>query len=261
MLFLHEWKINLKSFLVWLISVGGMVFCFLLMYSSVEGSLENLGDLFSNMGPMSQIFGMDRLSINTLTGYYATEIAMVQSLGVAMFAAIIGSNMLSKEEFGHTIEFLGVLPITRVQIIIQKYISMISMLFVFQFICTSLCVLGFNIMGEEIVWEHFITLFLTQLIMVIEISTICFCISAFSGKNMMGIGLGVALILFAVDMMCRIVPAMEKTKYLTPFYYSNATDIFTNTDLNIIGIIVGILIMIISFVLSIIKYNKKDFSA
>lgn len=260
-LYKQEWKINIKSFLIWLISVGTMVFGFLLMYSSVEGSLDDFGDLFSNMGPMSEVFGMDRLSISTLTGYFATEIAMVQALGSAMFAAILGSNMLSKEEFGHTIEFLGVFPISRKRIVFEKYFSMVSMLIVFQAVCTGLCILGFNIMDEQVNVKHFMMLAGTQFLMILEIATICFCISAFSKKNMMGAGLGVALVFFTIDMMCRIVPAIENLKYLTPFYFSNATDIFTDTEICMPGFVISILITIVSIILALYKYQKKDFSA
>ena len=97
--------------------------------------------------------------------------------------------------------------------------------------------------------------------MILEIATICFCVSAFSRKNMMGAGLGVALVFFTIDMMCRIVPAIENFKYITPFYFSNATDIFTDTEICGPGFVISILITIASIVLAIYIYQKKDFSA
>ena len=100
-----------------------------------------------------------------------------------------------------------------------------------------------HILGLD--WSHFFSSF-----------TYSFGLGA--GKNMMGTGLGVALILFAVDMMCRIVPAMENTKYLTPFYYSNATDVFTDTDLNVPGIIISVIVIIVSLIIAIYKYNKNN---
>ena len=62
---------------------------------------------------------------------------------------------------------------------------------------------------------------------IMAISTICFMISAFTKKNLAGTGLGIAVFMFAADMMCRIIPAIEDFKYVTPFYYANGADIFT----------------------------------
>ena len=112
-LFLQELKMNRKSFLIWLFAVAGMCFGCILLYGSVESSMADMSDMYSDMGAMSVAFGMDRISIATLEGFFATEIAIMHALGAAMFAAILGSNLLSKEEFGHTIEFLAVLPLNR----------------------------------------------------------------------------------------------------------------------------------------------------
>lgn len=260
-LYRHELKMNIKSFLIWTIAVGGMCFGCILLYSSVESSLSEVGDIFSQMGAMSTAFGMDRLSISTMTGYFATEIAMLHALGGAMFGAVLGSNLLSKEEFGHTIEFLAVLPITRGRILFQKYLAMVSYLFLFQAVSFSSYLVGFTAMGEEIPWKHMGIMAGTQLLMLIEVATICFGLSAFSRRNMMGAGLGIALLFFAADMMCRVVPAIEDLKFMTPFYYCNATDIFTDTELSVGSILVGAGITILAFCLSCWKYLKKDFSA
>lgn len=260
-LYLQEIKMNLKAFLIWALSVGGMCFGCILLYASVEESLMEVGDLFAQMGAMSTVFGMDRLSISTMTGYFATEISMLHALGGAMFAAVLGSNLLSKEEFGHTIEFLAVLPISRGKILGRKYLALLSCLTAFQGMCTAAYLVGFGIMEEEIPWEHMGVLAGTQLLLFVEVGTCCFCLSAFSKRNMLGAGLGLALLLFAADMMCRIVPAIEKLKYITPFYYCNAADIFTDTGIPAGCFAAGIGIALGALILAYRRYLGKDFSA
>ena len=107
----HEMKLNYKSLFIWTLTVGILCAGCILLYTSLEESMEGIADSFANMGSMSAALGMDKMSLATMRGYYATEIAMMHGLGGAMFAAILGSSLLSKEEAGHTSEFLNVLPV------------------------------------------------------------------------------------------------------------------------------------------------------
>ena len=86
-LYRHEMKMNLKSLIIWTLCVGGMCFGCILLYTSLEDSLQEIADVYANMGAMSTALGMDKMSLATLTGFYATEIAMMHGLGGAMFAA------------------------------------------------------------------------------------------------------------------------------------------------------------------------------
>ena len=97
-----ELKLNLKSFLIWSLSVGLLGLGCILLYQSMQGEMKDMADAFSNMGAFSDAFGMSTLSIATLKGYFATEVGAVHGLGGGMFAAILAISMLSKEEEGHS---------------------------------------------------------------------------------------------------------------------------------------------------------------
>lgn len=260
-LYKHEMKLNFKSLLIWTLCVGVLCFGCILLYTSLEESMEGIADSFSNMGAMSTAFGMDKMSLATLKGYYATEIALMHGLGGAMFAAILGSSLLSKEEAGHTSEFLNVLPIGRGSVVFAKYLALISNIVIFNLACVALYLLGFICMGETIAAGEMTLYHLAVSLMQIEIGTICFMISAFVRRNLIGAGLGIAVIMFAIDMMCRIIPAIENLKYITPFYYSNASDIFTNGELDGTMLLISVGITIVSFVIALLWYQKKDLAS
>lgn len=257
----HEMKMNKKALCIWTLCVGMMCFGCILMYSSLEDSLQDMADMYSNMGALSVAMGMDKMSLATLAGFYATEILMLHGLGGAMFAAITGTGMLSKEEAGHTSEFLNVFPIGRSSILLQKYLALLSNIFLFNLVCMLFYVAGFLMMGEEIPEKEMMLSAFTQLLMQIEIGTICFCVSAFVRKNLLGAGLGIVIFFFATDMMCRIIPAIENIKYVTPFYYANGADIFTTKSIKGVMIGIGVGMTVIAFFVGCWKYNKKDLAA
>lgn len=251
---------NLKSLVIWTASVGAICFGCLLLYASVEESIGDISAAFSDMGAMSAAFGMDKMSLATLTGYYATEIAMIHALGGAMFAAILGSALLSKEEAGHTAEFLCVLPISRGEIVLGKYLALLSNLALFEFFCTAACLLGLVLMEESAGRELFLCA-AARLLMMAEVGSVCFLLSAFSRKIQIGAGLGIALLFFALDMMCRIIPAIENGKYLTPFYYCNAADIYTEGALFAAPCAAGLAVTAACAACAWMKYGKKDMAS
>lgn len=260
-LYCHEMKRNFKSLVIWTASVGAICFGCLLLYASVEESIGDISAAFSDMGAMSAAFGMDKMSLATLTGYYATEIAMIHALGGAMFAAILGSALLSKEEAGHTAEFLYALPISRGEAVFGKYLALLTNLVLFQTVCTASYLLGFVMMGEETAPGKLLLCAAAQLLMMTEIGSVCFLLSAFSRKIQIGAGLGIALLFFALDMMCRIIPAIENGKYLTPFYYCNAADIYTEGAIAAVPCAIGFAVTALCAVCARVKYTKKDLAS
>lgn len=257
-LYKHEMKMNGKSLMIWTSCVAFICLGCIMLYTSLEDSIQEIADSFSDMGAMSAALGMDKMSLATLEGYFATEIAMMHSLGGAMFAAILGVSLLSKEESGHTAEFLNVLPIKRGSIVAWKYLSLITNVIVFNIVCVVFYVLGFGIMGEKISVTKLLLYHFAAGLMQLEVGTVCFLISSFVKKNLVAAGLGVTLLLFAADMMCRILPAIENIKYITPFYYANAADIFTRGKVNGGMLAIGAGIMAVSYAAAWVIYWKKD---
>lgn len=257
-LYRHEMKINLKTLSVWALCVGLLCFGCILLYTSLEDSIQDIAASFSDLGAMSAALGMDKMSLATLTGYYATEIAMMHGLGGAMFAAILGSSLLSKEENGHTTDFLYTLPVSRRHIVLSKYLALVSCITLFNLICMGLYLLGFAVMGEEISGKEMLLFHCASTLMQIEIGSACFVLSACVKKNLIGAGIGIATVLFGMDMMCRIVPAIENLKYVTPFYYANAADIFADGTINAVMAAAGAVITLVCVLAALGICERKD---
>ena len=261
-LFFHELKMNLVSFIVWFVCVaalcGGCIFLFPLM----EESMGGMSDAFAEMGGFSAAFGMDKLSIATLEGFFGTEIGTIYALGGGMFAALTGITMLSKEESSHTAEFLHTLPIGRIGIVTSKLAALFVLITVFDLLNFGVFAGSIAIIGEEIDIMSMTAYMLAQYLCHLEIASVCFAISACLKRNQIGIGLGLALILYILDLMSRITSEMEALKYVTPFYYSNATDIFVNKgEIDLTLTAVGISVTVVGIITSYIIYSKRDIAA
>ena len=97
-LFLHETKQNRLAFLIWTFSIALMLLICMMMFPEINTGMEDMNDMFANMGSFTQAFGMDRLNFGDVMGFYAIECGNILSIGGGFFAALLGINALAKEE-------------------------------------------------------------------------------------------------------------------------------------------------------------------
>ncbi len=256
----RELIINIKNLLIWSICVGALGLVCILLYQSMKGDMKEMADAFSNMGAFSDAFGMSTLSIATLKGYFATEVGTVHGLGSGMFAAIIAINIISKEEDGHTGEFIFSFPMSRSRVLAAKALCVAVMLVVFTVVCTVFYIIGFKALGEDIPEEFFVFMG-RQLVMNAEISGICFGLSSLAGKNRMGLGLGMALIFYSYDVMGRVIPDLKDYLFVGPYSYANASEIFTDADTPVKGLILAAAIFICGIVFAFWNFNRRDLAS
>ncbi len=257
----RELKLNLKTFLIWSLSVGAIGLICILLYQSMEGDMKDMADMFSNMGAFSDAFGMSTLSIATLSGYFATEVGTVHGLGSGMFAAILAADIISKEEDKHSGEFLFTLPVSRSKVLTAKGICVAIMLVLFTVICAIFYVSGFWYLGEELPTSEFVTFMLRQLLMNIEIAAICFAISAFSGKSKMGMGLGITLFFYVYDLMGRVVPDLKDYLFIGPYSYANASEIFSGIEVSASALILAVCVSVCATICAYVIFGKRDLAS
>ena len=257
----HECKQMLKSLLIWSLAVGITCYGCILLYQSLEDSIAGMADMYAKMGDMSKAIGLDKVSIATLDGYFATEIALMFGLGAGMFASMMGAGILSKEEEGHTSEFLYTLPHSRAMVLAWKFVSLIIILVIFNLVCVGLESLGLWQTGLDFSVRSFVTYHALAFIMQLELASLCFLISALSRRRQLGAALGLTLVFYVMDMMGRIIPDLEKIKYVTPYYFANGADVFSKAELNSWLPILALAISSVSLLLSFAIYQKRDLTA
>ncbi len=259
--FLRELKLNLKAFLIWSLTVGGLGFACILLYSSMQGEMKQMADAFSNMGAFSDAFGMSTLSIATLTGYFATEVGTVHGLGSGMFAAILSVGILSKEEEGHTGEFLFSLPVTRIKVVTAKALCILISLVAFTSLCAVLYALGYAILGEDLPTADLIRFMGMQLLMNVEIAGICFMISAFSQKNKTGLGIGLAMIFYFYDIIGRVVPDLKDALIMGPYSYANASEILSGAETHTSAVVIACVVILLCTCSAFVRYGNRDLAS
>lgn len=260
-IYIKELKQDLKAFCIWTASIAFMMLVCIMMFPEMKGEMDNVSDVFANMGGFTAAFGMDKLSFGELMGFYGIECGNIIGLGGGFFAALVGISALSKEEKERTAEFLFTHPISRFSIIIQKLLSVLTQVIMLNVIVVVVSCVSAAVIGEEYQMKEFLYLHLAYLIMQLEIACICFGISAFIKRGSIGIGLGLALGFYFMNIVCNISEKADFLRYITPYAYAEASNIISEAKLESELIAVGIVIAVIAAAVGFVKYLKKDITA
>ena len=169
--------------------------------------------------------------------------------------------MLSKEEEGHTGEFLFSLPVSRGKVVAAKGITLLANLLIFTLICGIFYGAGFLALGEELPVKELLRFLGCMLLMNIEVTAIAYLISATSAKNRMGLGLGIALIVYVYDIMGRVVPDLKDYLFIGPFSFANASEIFAGYEAPDYSLLLSGIVIIATTTATFLFYTRKDLAA
>ncbi len=254
----HELKQSRISFTVWTAAIVFFICTCIFMFPEMKNQMNEVSEIFASMGSFSQAFGMDRLNFGTLIGFYSAECGNILGIGGAFFAALLGISSLAKEEKEHTAEFLLTHPISRTRVVIDKLLAVIIEIIVMNLITFGVAAVSVAAIGEEIPLNELILIHTAYLIMQLEIGCICFGISAFIRRGSIGIGLGLAAVMYFLNIISNISDSAEFLKYITPYGYTNGADITADLKLDAVLILLGSAYAAAAVILGYINYSKKD---
>lgn len=256
--FFHELKRGKVSLLIWSCAIAFMLGICVLIYPEMKTQMSDISEMFADMGSFSDAFGMDKINFGTFIGYFGVECGNVLGLGGALFASIFGISALAKEEKEHTAEFLLTHPVSREKVLAEKLLAVFSQIIILNLVSAIVTVLSVLAVGESVDAKVMLLLFLAYFMMQIEISAVTFGISAFLKGNGLGIGLGIAVLMYFLNIMANLTENAKFLKYITPFGYTEGADIISNSAIEVKYLAAGLVFTVTGLVAAFLKYRKKD---
>lgn len=256
--FKHELKRGKLSLIIWTAIISFMLAVCVLIYPQMGDQINEMSDMFADMGSFSDAFGLDQLNFGEFIGYFAIECGNVLGMGGAFFAAFLGISSLYKEEKDGTAEFLLTHPISRKRIVTEKLLSVFAQIVIMNLATAAVTVLSMLAVGVKANAGTITLLFVSYFVMQIEIAAITFAVSAFIRRAGLGIGLGLAAVFYFINIMAGLTEKAEFLRYLTPFGYTNGADIVSEKMIDPVMLGIGIAVSIVSVAIAYYKYNRKD---
>lgn len=262
-LFLNELRRNAFSFILWTIAITLLVSLTMSVYPTFyENQSKVMGMINLIPKGVLEFKGISNFTdlLSTLGFYAVNNIIYMMVLG-SIFAIVLSSNILLKEEYHKTAEYLLTRPLTRSEIFFSKLAVVFLYVFVLNFItalagliCIELVKNGpFNI-------KAFLILSFFNLLLNLLFGTIGLFISTLvkRPKPVTTFGIGLVLVFYFIFTLSKITESAANIGYLSPFKFVN-TDVMNpayGLDPWRLLYFIGISALLIGISYRI--YNRKD---
>lgn len=254
----RELRVNLKSFLIWSLAVYGLLILVFCIYPTISHKMEidKLLTIFPD--EILKVFNFDVVSLSTVFGWYASEGFMIVVLIGALFAVMLGSNILLKEENDKTINFLYAMPVSRTKILISKLLAGGFYIICFDLLIMVVTGIGFAL-SDVLVVNKWLLLTLTPILVHLFLFVLAVLMACFMKKTSqaMGLMLGITLAFYMVSVIAQMDVSFNFLSFFTPFGYIDVTEIVKNGVINWsygIILVIGLIVTALLFK----RYNDKE---
>ncbi len=247
-----------KSTIILTLLFSGMAAMYTLMYPAFEDMMKDM----QSTGSLEQFaFLPGYQDMATYVGFLNIE--MYQIFWVLILGIILGfisASMISKEIEGKTFDLLMSNPISRKQIIIEKFIGLIPMVLIIN-LGAYLTIVGATIaIGENL---NFYYLFLTHLISVFYFLSIIglglFISTIFDEKMKSSITtMAIVVGMFILDSIAQMIPDYDYIGYLSLKNYYRPYESLKFGEVYGEGLVVFIVFTIVVLIATMIYFEHKN---
>lgn len=254
----RELKANLKSFIIWALALSVI---FLTASTEFEAYYGN-EEIMEAMRTFEQLFLALGVSIEDMTTPkgFLVLVSIYIYLPLSIYAGLLGSGIISKEEKDKTAEFLFTMPTSRTRVITAKLIVSI-----FYIVLLDLVAVGINILAysrfdlTSDFYQFTLYLWLGVLLTELIFLSIGMLLSSvlYQYKLSGSITIGLLISTFMVSMLIGFVDEAEFLQYITPFQFFPAEKMATST-FELIYLLLTFILVVSSIYGLYYFYKKRD---
>jgi ABC-2 type transport system permease protein len=262
-LFFKEIKRNAFSLIMWMIVISILIFFTMSFYRTF---IKNQQQIIGMMGIMPsgilKFRGITNLSdLFSILGFYAANNTIYMMLLGSVYAIVLSANILLKEEYHKTAEFLLSKPITRGEVFITKWAILTMNIILLNLVADLVGLISIEVFktGSYSIKSYLLLSFDTLLLNFLFGSIGLFISTLIKRpKPITTFSIGIVLILYFLFNISRITPSAEKFGYLSPFKYIDTNVLAPGYGIDIWHMFYFISGALVLTVLSYQIYRRKD---
>jgi ABC-2 type transport system permease protein len=257
---IQEFKANLLALILWCVSLITLIFLVSFEFEIFQGNLEIQEFMDS---PLFQQFyaalGAGNVNIMTPEGFLSL-LSIYIYLPLAIHAGLLGAGIISKEEKNKTAEYLFTLPISRINVLIQKFFAgFVYILLANIFVLGSAMVIFGRFETSDMYYQFIrnlsIGVFITQLIFYSIGVGLASTLRDY--KKSGSITVGALLTTYMLSVLSNMADESNFLRFFTPFRYFAAPEMVEN-EFSFIYILLSLILIGIGTSSLFYFYPKRD---
>jgi ABC-2 type transport system permease protein len=262
-LFIKEIRRNILSLILWIFIITLFISVTMSVYRTfLENQSKVAGMLSILPAGLLQFKGISNFNdLLSALGFYAVNNIIYMMVMGSIYSIVISSNILLKEEYDKTAEYLLTRPVTRSEVFISKLAVVAVNVLLLNLVTTLagfICIEIFKTGSFSI--RAFLILSLYTLLLNILFGSIGLFLSVIvkRSKPITTFCIGIVLIMYFIYTLSKITDSVANIGYLSPFKYVNSNVLDPAYSLSLGNMLyfagITLLLTIISFRL----YLRKD---
>jgi ABC-2 type transport system permease protein len=262
-LFFKDMRKNAFGLILWMAAISLLISLTMAVYPTF---VENQSKVFGmmNLVPKGalQFKGITNVSdLLSVIGFYSVNNVIYMMVLGSVFAIVLSSNILLKEEYNKTAEYLLTRPLTRSEIFFSKLSVILLHIILLNLIAALTGFICMELIQEETInAKAFLILSLYTLLLNLLFGAIGLFMSTLvkRPKPITTFSIGLVLILYFIYTISKITEGASKMGYLSPFKFVNMDATNPNYRLDPWHLLyfAGLSFLFIS--ISYRLYNRKD---
>jgi ABC-2 type transport system permease protein len=260
----HEFGARLRSVIIWSLSITALVIFYFSFFSVFADQAALLNDMMARFpAEMRAAFGLDRMDLSTVLGYYSFIFLFVQ-LCLAIQASNYGFGLVSIEESELTADFLLSKPVSRTQVLTSKLLAALTSLTMTNLVVWICSFIAISVFRGDREYEAGTLLLMLLSIAIFQLFfmsvglVISLLVKRVRSVTPYALGLGFgAYILSAFSGVLGDV----KLELITPFKHFDAAAIVQQAGFDTPLVMLNVAVTLVSFVASYWLYIRRDIPA
>jgi ABC-2 type transport system permease protein len=262
-LFLKEMQKNALSLIIWIIIITLLISATMAVFRTfVDNQSKFLGIMALVPKGALQVKGISNFGdLLSVLGFYAANIVIYMMVLGSVFSIVLASNVLLKEEYNKTAEYLLTRPLTRSEIFFSKLAMLYLNVFLLNFV-TALAGFVWIELVKRVPFSigAFLTLSCYTLLLNVLFGAIGLFLSTLikRPKPITTFSIGLVLIMYFIYTLSKITTSIAIIGYLSPFNFIsiNVTNPAYKLGLWNLLYFIGFTVLLTAF--SYRLYRKKD---
>ena len=262
-LFRRELKGNAFSLLIWTMVITVLISLTMSVYGTF---LENNSKILAVMSILPegalQFKGISNIDdLFSVLGFYTANNVIYMLVLGSIYAIVLSSNILLKEEYYKTAEYLLTWPITRSEVFFSKAAVVFLNVLVLNMVTALAGFISMEIVQREpYSINAFLTLSLYTLLLNLFFGAVGLFMSTLVKRSrpITTLSIGLVLILYFTYTLSKITDSLSKIGYISPFRYVNVDTLNPGYRLEFRNLLYFIGLSLILTILSYRLYKRKD---